>query len=348
MRAIKSFEVLNLRQIIPPELFIYLANTPPEKLPKVLKIAVLDRLAPIPNPHKRNALHLPGPGLLRGGHSFTSIIPAIAMMADPAGPVFKMTPNRGDGFDGSRDQLLNAWSDSFREHGGKLNSAWSEIAFKGIERTLMYVKIANEAHFAIRTDETAGWANVIVQVNPRKLSRIAKNIIKDYKLQNGTTPNWPPVDYTTNPLTIGEFKQSGGHTNGLAFLSKGIVQDLGIDLSRHPHMHSRRGVKGAFAALRDGWEPDTYPQHRASPLQKGIGVVGFELDELVLPRSYLLSPKGDRLKPPDVCQRLKVKNIKWLLEQNPNQVFICVCSEPDKVALFMGNGIPGAAGGIGA
>jgi hypothetical protein len=336
------------RATIPNDIIMWLANTPPDLLPAEINVAIVDELCAYMDPGSRYKLNLPGPEEISVGGKFADIIPALLLIAAPAGPVKKMSPHPGDGFTGNLDGLLNTWTPIFRRFNHQGHPDWSNVEISGMERTEMYDYIGKEAHFIIRTRETEGWANVVLKLNLRELSQMIKGILEEYRSPAGKTfQQWSPVDYSQHPVTRGSAMQKYGHGNGLLFASPQALEQLSIDLIDHPHCTRDNTVKGEFEKASELWSPDTYPKHENSPLQNGIGTLGVGGDELVFPDEWLVDPLGNRLTREQLQQELAMKELNELLE-DPRQVYITVCqAESGEKAVFFSDGISGANGGIG-
>lgn len=350
MLDIKALQnVDEVRAIIPNELLIWLANTPKGQLPTEIKIAIIDQLCAYMDPGARYNLNLPAPEEISVGGGFAQIITAMLLIAAPAGSVMKMSPHPGDGFKGDTEKLLNTWTDIFRgfNHHGYPN--WSEVEITGIERTEMYNYIGKKAHFIIRTHETEGWANVVLKLNPRELSKMMKSILEEFKLPDGQTfQQWSPVDYSKHPLTRGSAMQKYGHGNGLLFVSQEALKQLSIDLCDYPHCIKYSTVDQEFKKASELWLPDTYPKHTDSPLQNAIGLVGIKHDDLVLPDQWLMDPSGKTLSREQLQQELTIDQLQMQLK-DPRQAYVTVCNaEAGSKAVLLSNGISGAKGGIGA
>jgi len=339
----------NLRAIIPTEILIWLANTPEDQLPAVINVALVDQLCAYMDPGKRHALGLPGPEQISVGGGFAAIIPAMLLIAASAGPVRKMTPHPGDGFTGNLDALLNTWTQSFRGFNHEGLPDWSNVEISGMERTEMYNYIGQKAHFIIRTRETAGWANVVLQLDPRQLSQMLKGVLDEFRYaERSSYQPYAPVDYSKSPVVRGAALQKYGHGNGMLFVSQEALKELSIELSAHPHCYAYGPVGEEFTKVSQLCLPDTYPQHKDSPLQTAIGRFGVGENELVLPDRRLVDPFGKPLSPDQLQQELSLEQLKQLL-QDPRQVYVTVCQgERGKKAALLLNGISGANGGIGA
>ena len=338
----------NLRAIIPPEILIWLANTPEGQLPAVINVAIVDQLCAYMDPGKRHALGLPGPEQISVGNSFAKIVPGLLLIAASAGAVLKMEPNVGDGFTGSPDELRSTWTHLFVASNKPGFPDWSNVKISGMERTEMYDFIGQKAHFIIRTHEIAGWANVVLQLDPRQLSQMLKDVLPYYRLSDGgISRRWSPIDYVKHPIALGEALEYYGHGNGLLFVSQQALTELSIDLSKYPHRHGDGTVAHEFTLGTKFSLPDTYPQHANSPLQRAIGTFGVGENELVFPSPWLKDPLGDELQPSQLRQELSLDDLRSRL-QDPRQVYVNVCkNELGAKAVFFTKGIPGAKGGIG-
>lgn len=351
MLQILSLEKLAaLRAIIPIDVLEWLANTPAEKLPEEVNIAVVDQLCAYMDPVKRDALDLPGAFEIRVGGTFSDIIPALLLIASPAAPVIKMRENPGDGFLGDSEELLHTWTGIFRNFNFPGFPNWSGVEVVPMERTEMYNYIARQAHFIIRTNETAGWANVILRFKAKELAAVIKDLLAEYRSPQCNARRKFLLDYKKSPISRGAAMQLYGHGNGILLISTAALEELDIDLSDYPHSRSMQGtIVEEFARIADLWLPDTYPKHVESFLQRAVGTVGIHRDELIIPELWCRGHLGDRLKPADLQQDLVLAELAAVLRNEWRQVYITTCAqEQGKRAVLITNGISGAKGGIAA
>lgn len=350
MLEIHSLEKLAaLRAIIPIEILEWLANTPRERVPEEINIALVDQLCAYMDPVKRHALNLPGAFEIRVGGSFSDIIPALLLIANPAGAVIKMRENPGDGFVGDSDELLNTWTGIFRGFNYAEFPDWSSVDVFPMERTEMYEYIARQAHFIIRTNETAGWANVILRLKAKELGAVVRALIPEYRLPQERTRRIASPDYIKSPVSRGAAMQIYGHGNGILLTSTAALAELDLNLSDYPHQTRQATIVEEFATIAGLWVPDTYPKHAESVLQRAVATVGIDQDLLVMPPLWCRNQLGQKLKPTDLQQELNLTELAKLIKSDVRQVYITNCAhDAGKRAVFITNGISGARGGIGA
>ncbi len=208
----------------------------------------------------------------------------------------------------------------------------------------MYNFIGQKVHFIIRTREREGWANVVLQLDPKKLSDVVKGSLREFVNSSEQVASRSPQLFRSR----GEAMQRYGHGNGVLLVSPQALKELSISVADFPRNSSNNTVVDEFKTISNGWLPDTYPKHGHSRLQKAIGVFGAGGGQLEFPQTWLRDHLENKLQGGELMQRLSLKELGHYLRDDPRQVFITECTkETGKIAVLVTNGISGANGGLG-
>lgn len=287
---------------------------------ETLVVGIKDQLAPdhalkqrlTHNPEAFETMHLP---------SIADALRMVCYLAPPARveyPICTMSPDAHDvTFDPA--VILHQWRDVVDTScDGSPWHTWREVAFGAIDRVNGYRTFAQTA-LIIRTHSDEPYANVWVTIAPSRSEPLRRI----------------PV---AAPAQLVAYLSQAGHGNGVVVVPESLA---GVSPFRGATIVSSAPAEEVVSAIADLWEPDTYPKHPESALQRGFGIYSTSN----APAPYVGAELNNGWSETSVQQALSESDLREALQDDLIGLRVVTPGVGERI-FVMTNGISGASGGF--
>jgi hypothetical protein len=342
------------RVTLPFKVIKYIASLNEEALKACdykLTISIVDQLCAKFSDLKRAKAGRGIPGRIFVGDTFANVIPALALIAAPIGTKYlKMAPHPGDGFKGKRNELLNTWTAIFEKltPSKGWQRGWQSCKPTPVERTKHYTQIGRDSDVIIRTNETAGWANVTLTLDLNKLSPTAKRLVKHYRSEmknqkaNGESQQGTEVSASRTSFLM-DFLAEAGHGNGVLVVPEKYLEKFKKYIKEDSFniIHTKSSMNEITETISENWIPDTYPKGQ-SILQRASAYIPLSKGSANPLKNLSASSEWTQRKN---NQKMSIKNACDYLNKEKRDFLVVVVPDGD-AAVLMTNGISGADHGF--
>jgi hypothetical protein len=287
---------------------------------KSLVVGIKDQLAPDHALQQRLA-HDPRAFETMRLPSIADALRMVCYLAPPARvdyPICTMAPDTHDvSFDPK--VILNQWRDVVDTScDGSPWHSWRDAAFGAIDRVNGYRKFA-QTSLVIRTHSDEPYANVWVTIDPSRSEPLKR------------------IPAAAPPHLVA-YLSKAGHGNGVVVVPESLA---GISPFRGATIVSSASAEQVVSAIADLWEPDSYPKHPESVLQKGFGIYSITN----APSRCIGVELNNGWADPGMQQALSESDVRAVLQDD--LIGLCVVTAGVGERIFvMTNGISGAHGGF--